>query len=502
MQLLVAAIAMVVYICLQFFHRPFMEDELDAIDCASLLSVLFYILAGLVFLVGTDSQDEMAVVVALFLATLATLCISIRFFLYQFKRLKAQERSGKAFITQTSCVWLATVLHISHHFRSLEALRAAIHKIREPDGTILYEALSSFLNEHMHTIQNIRDKGAEGITIDLLHSFIFLVLDADRGGKLTCEEVLAGLYISGVDQQTWEEWRKYIRDISGIQVQAVDNAASVGKVEWRPIKSFQRRAMEAKSLHRIVSAVKSQVSLRQLQLRLKRYQLVLERNGGQIHGLFSPARLKAWLDRETHCSREGELMAAALVDQLITPYTNDSSLNGPFSYHKKAKFYRDLVKANPMFLEYVIEASDEQIHAFNTFITGLQKMQEMKEASGTTVTQEIQAERRSPLLDWLINQSTSIQRRVFREFIGLVSNLHDADAHTAFTQQLRVHPHTVLCNQDAALTWASPRVSKSESSSGPRDRSDEGNIPSDMQSTVLSDDLQVYQDNVKGEQSP
>eukprot|EP00854_Cymbomonas_tetramitiformis_P005020 gene5020-6119_t len=503
MQLLMAAIAMILYICLQFFHRPFLEDELDVIDCASLLSVLFYILAGLVFLADIDSQHELAVVVALFLTTLLTIGICMKFFAVQYRYLSAQGQSGKLFSNHTACAWAATVLHISHRFSSLEALRVAIDKYQEADGTISYDSLASFLTEHMQTIKTIRGEDGEAMSIDLLHTFMFLVLDADRNGKLMKEEVITGLYISGIDHETWEVWTKYIRDTSGIQVQAVQDVDSTGKVVWHPIKGMWQQSKEA-GLHRLksmVSVVKTQVSIKPLQYRLKRYQLELERNGGQIHRLFTQAQLKHWLARNQKESRGDELIAVALIDQLITPYTNDSSRNGPYSYNKQAKFYRDLVNANPMFLEYVIQASDTQMDAFKTFTLGLQHMQQVKEASGIVITQEIQAERRAPLLDWLVGQSTSIQRGIFHQIICDV--LTKDDMQTACTQQNRVHANPSAEPLDEPVhteTWANPRngkiiqghsivVGNKETS---RSNSPEENIQSNEQSIPLDECVRVF----------
>ena len=436
-QVFLGVSTMILFIGLQYASCPFVMPEVDMLDSFVVVVVALYMLCGLVFLnrVEMSTEDENGFTVFLLIATASAVLFSLSIVYRQMRRALAEEKNTHHLSSFVANLWLATTMLLRANYESAEELMASIDV--DGNGILTPEELEvCFAN-----------LGMTPESAQLISEILFLVIDTDRDGELTSKEIVDGLYATSDLKQSDVPFisdvvKKKIRGTevarlmdemmltqTGVEAKAdqiknrLMGSSLVGISDGDFEKSTKRteKKMSARTLaiHKNVSDgyTDSILNLRaraRAMSELERRTQDVRANGGELTRTLDALKLSGWMDNRM--DKPNLVMAAAVVDQWIAPHVSDHSIYGAYSYDDRAIFYRRLIAGYPAALDFLIDASEEDVIAFRNTIEKLYRTRQSHGDKGKVAKLIVQQDR-APFLHWMLYCSTQSQRKFLRKLV-------------------------------------------------------------------------------------
>eukprot|EP00854_Cymbomonas_tetramitiformis_P003876 gene3876-4837_t len=427
LQVFLAALFLVGFICLHFFNRPFIDSEVDILDAASLVSVLFYVLAGTVFVAeDVTYSQELVLTILLLLVTSATLVVACILFARQAANIEGTRLAKNSFNEYSAAMWCASCYQISAAFNgNLENLRNAMNAKAE-NGCITFQ---NFMEVMQIPGTSLGDtETAVSVDADLVNRLLYRTMDVRRDETLQVDELMETFDLHPDNVADVKEFEEFIasktnmnfvlkrQSLSPQRGLMSSGAADVlGAAPRSPPK--KKKLSQAAQLISLANSLAGIVRTNSVEDAYLEVTSRLVRNGGQMNKLFaSGTALKKWVQTKKGELKGNQLLTAAIFDQLITPHISDTSELSPFSYCAEANFYRALTSECPLILEFMLQCSDEEADTFKTCMKKLYKMFERVGSNGE-LSRHILPSKWAPLLSWLVNANTQ-QRNNCKEILN------------------------------------------------------------------------------------
>lgn len=336
-QLWIGVIFLILAICLQYFYRPFLMPEVDFVDSFMLIITAVYLMCGSVYMnQDVTESDRHAITVFLLISTVAAIAVSIVVIVRQARVVLLQQINAQNFVHHIAEAWMALSLVLHSEFKSAEELMKLMDV--NSDGHITANEASDFLREIL------RRK-------TMMAEILFMMLDTDRSGTLTVEEIASGLY-----------------NLTYLNEKEVENVCSniFDAKDDGPASSLNERAMtwiHSQCRHTMVPTKRAVIIDRsKVVAELNYRKRMLISTAGELTSTINSLALSCWLDYalKQDQSMKDFIVKAALIDQWVSPHMADDGDLGIYSYSDRAVFLRSLVK-NPSIIDYILTTSEHEV---------------------------------------------------------------------------------------------------------------------------------------------
>ena len=185
---------------------------------------------------------------------------------------------------------------------------------------------------------------------------------------------------------------------------------------------------------------------------MERRTAEISANGGELTRTLDALQLSGWME-DRKPNRPDLIRSAAVVDQWIASHMADHGKYGAYSYDDRAIFYRRLVGGYPMALDYLLEATSQEVASFRETVNRLYAMRQEVGAKGKVAKLIVQQDR-APMLHWMLYESTEGQRafvrKLFKDILGFIEHQSSSSsATTASSMEEKENPISEQSGEEA-----------------------------------------------------
>ena len=452
-QVFIGVSVMIVFIGLQYWVRPFIMSEVDLLDSFAVVIVALYMLCGLVFLLQDVSETDVnGITVFLLFITATAIIFALAIVYRQVRRAVAAEKNSTHLSSFVANLWLGVTIVLREKYKTADELTKQID--RDGNNSLSYHEL----------VESFEQLGLTKETSLLISEIMFLILDDDRSGELSATELAEGLYnMSDIRHSDLPvivesvQKRMHGTELHGLLEKCKSNSSDSTK---KLARSFTLGGKHGNSLRteslessRTGSSDKlsDQIRIRaRVMSELERRTSEISANGGELTSTLDALQLSGWMNERSQ-THPDLVMSAAIVDQWIAPHMADHGVYGAYSYEDRAIFYRRLVSGYPNALDFLLDATPEQVDAFRQTVDLLYDVRLRLGPKGHLAKLIVQQDR-APFLHWMVYESTeqqrSFMRKLMKDILGYVHGTpqenDDNDNNNTSQMEVDASPNEVL----------------------------------------------------------